>query len=225
MYARRYDAGMKAKPAGMTAAIAINAGVIALLLSAAPPEIVRDIETILTVDNIPINPPPPPEPFEKRIERVEPRPTIAAAPTPIIDLPRPPINDLRAIDDVPILPPLPFPPIGGTGTAIDPAPTAETALPAIVGAAVDARFARDFQPSYPAAERRAGTEGIVRVRVLIGVDGRVLQVERLAAASDGLFEATRRQALAKWRFRPATRSDIPVESWKVMTVRFELSAA
>jgi protein TonB len=32
--------------------------------------------------------------------------------------------------------------------------------------------------------------------------------------------ATRRQALAKWRFKPATLDGVAVESWKEMTVRF-----
>jgi periplasmic protein TonB len=50
----------------------------------------------------------------------------------------------------------------------------------------------------------------------------VKAVERVTAASDGLFEATRRQALSRWRFRPATRDGAAVESWKAMTVRFEL---
>jgi protein TonB len=66
-------------------------------------------------------------------------------------------------------------------------------------------------------ERRAGREGHV-VRVLIGVDGRVKQVERVSATSGAFFAATRAQAFAKWRFTPATRGDAPVEQWKQMRV-------
>jgi len=50
----------------------------------------------------------------------------------------------------------------------------------------------------------------------------VKAVEQVSATSNAFFEATRRQALAKWRFKPATRGGIPQESWKTMSVRFEL---
>ncbi|RSU21387.1 hypothetical protein CA223_08115 [Sphingomonas koreensis] len=40
--------------------------------------------------------------------------------------------------------------------------------------------------------------------------------------SAGLAEATRRQALARWRFKPATRDGVPVEGWKTMTLRFQI---
>ena len=63
---------------------------------------------------------------------------------------------------------------------------------------------------------------MVKIRVLIGVDGRVKAAESVSATSDAFFEATRRQALSKWRFKPATRGGIPQESWKTMSVRFEI---
>lgn len=227
MYARRYDGGANARSVGMTAALAINAGVIALLLTAGPPRFVAELPTTMWAEHIPLETPPPPPVEERTVERPAPLPAPErTAPRPVVDLL--PI----ASDPIVAAKPDAFPPpaepfatgsVGGGGTAAE--PIAEPVAPAMIGAAIDPRFARAFQPDYPAAERRAGTEGVVRIRVLIGIDGRVVQVERIAAASDGLFEATRRQALGKWRFKPATRGDIPVESWKVMTVRFELSAA
>ncbi|WP_260581590.1 energy transducer TonB [Sphingopyxis sp. PET50] len=63
---------------------------------------------------------------------------------------------------------------------------------------------------------------MAKVRVLIGTDGRVKQVELVSTDSPGFFEATKRRALAKWRFKPATRGGVPEESWKEMTVRFEI---
>ncbi|RYE01614.1 MAG: TonB family protein, partial [Sphingomonadales bacterium] len=65
----------------------------------------------------------------------------------------------------------------------------------------------------------------VSVRVLIGTDGRVKAVEQVSATSTAFFEATKRQALGKWRFKPATRGGVPQESWKTMSVRFELKNA
>lgn len=60
--------------------------------------------------------------------------------------------------------------------------------------------------------------------MLIGTDGRVKQVERVSAASEAFWQATERQALSRWRFRPALRDGVAVESWRTMTVRFEMTA-
>ena len=89
-------------------------------------------------------------------------------------------------------------------------------------AELDGRFAGAFQPDYPASEQRRGIEGVVKVRVLIGTHGRVKAVELVSTDSPGFFEETRRRALAKWRFKPATRGGVAEESWKVMTVRFQI---
>ena len=60
------------------------------------------------------------------------------------------------------------------------------------------------------------------MRVLIGTDGRVKAVELVSSDSPGVFEETRRRALARWRFKPATRGGVAEESWKEMTVRFQI---
>ena len=93
----------------------------------------------------------------------------------------------------------------------------------LIGANIDPRYANYLQPPYPSDEIRAGNGGRVSVRVLIGVDGRVKDIEKLSAASDSFWDATRRQALSKWRFKPATRDGAPYEAWKTMNVSFVLN--
>lgn len=109
----------------------------------------------------------------------------------------------------------------------DPGPTEvpDPPKPPLVFAELDPRFAGVFQPDYPASEQRREIEGKAKVRVLIGTDGRVKAVELVSTDSPGFFEETKRRALAKWRFKPATRGGVPEESWKVMTVRFEIRNA
>ena len=119
----------------------------------------------------------------------------------------------------PPLPPLDPPADPGPPIAADPTPAP---LP-LLGAEQDLRYLKDFQPAYPSAELRAQRDGMVRIRVLIGVDGRVKAAESVSATSPAFFEATRRQALSKWRFKPATRGGVPQESWKTMSVRFEIT--
>jgi protein TonB len=127
--------------------------------------------------------------------------------------------------DPPEAPPLPpyVPPAGtGSGPSVADDPPLPLPKPRLVLAELDPRFAGMFQPDYPASEQRRELEGITKVRVLIGTDGRVKAVELVSTDSPGFFEETKRRALAKWRFKPATRGGVAEESWKVMTVRFQI---
>ena len=92
-------------------------------------------------------------------------------------------------------------------------------------AQLDSRYAGDLQPPYPAPELRAQRGGIVRIRLTIAPNGRVTAVQRLAATSDAFWRATERQALGRWRFRPATIDGRPVQGVKEMTVRFRIEDA
>lgn len=220
MYASRYDGSRASRPLSAGAALLINGALVAGLIFAAPQIVPRDPERTFTTTHIPNRPPPDPEPT------VEPRRESVVKPT------TPPI---RQLDPIVILPPTgpvlgtttdPIrptfdPPVGpGTGgVVIDP----PIAPPVLTAADIDPRHAGAFQPDYPGVELRAGREGVVKVRVLIGVDGRIKAVEQVASPSSAFFDATRRHALSRWRFKPATRDGIPVESWKTMTVRFQIT--
>lgn len=222
MYANRYDGSRTSRPVSAGAALLINGALVAGLWFARPdmPTIIGN-EPIETT-HIPLPKTPPPEP-EKRptVEKVA-TPTAPPIhrPDPIVTLP--PVGP--SVTTTPdLVPPTIDPPAGpaGSGAAsIDPPP----APPVLTGAEIDRRFAGSFQPDYPGSELRQEKEGLVRVRVLIGVDGRIKAVEQLSSPTAGFFEATRRHALAKWRFKPATKDGIPVESWKVMTVRFQITS-
>ena len=102
-------------------------------------------------------------------------------------------------------------------------PKLDVPIPVLVEAAPDPRFARDFQPPYPPAKQRLGEEGRVVLRVLVGTDGRVKATEILASDDDAFSTVTVRQALGRWRFRPATRDGVAVETWRTLTVRFEMN--
>jgi periplasmic protein TonB len=79
-----------------------------------------------------------------------------------------------------------------------------------------------LQPEYPPGLIRQEIEGSVTLRVLVGTDGRVKAIEPLRFDDAELLKATQAHALRKWRFLPATRDGAPVESWREMTVRFEI---
>lgn len=204
-------------PVAMVAAISINVAAITAVMLARTGIVVLPPGAIPL---IPISEPPPPEPIDKaEPQRPAPDPPIYVPPRRVpVDQP---IDDRVGVDtgDQPVRP-------GGTSEGVDtgraePTPT-PTPLPVIVEATPLPSAAREFQPPYPPQLLRIGVEGKAVVRVLVGTDGRVKQVA-IISADDPLFaDATERQALRRWRFRPATRDGVAVESWKQMTVRFEI---
>ncbi|NNM78344.1 TonB family protein [Sphingomonas sp. ID1715] len=208
-------------PVAMAAAIAINlAAVTAVLLAKSGYVVIKPDPFIL------IHPtePPVPEPVTEKQPEIK-RPTKSPF-VPPREVPTKAEPSDPTIEGTGSLPP--FGNSGaGTGTRIEPTPTptqTATPQPVTVGAEPLPSAIRDFQPPYPSQLLRTGVEGKAVVRVLIGTDGRVKQVA-IISADDPLFaDATERQALRKWRFRPATRDGVAIESWKQMTVRFEIKS-
>lgn len=220
MYADRYGGGRRFDPGSLGVAVAINGAVVAALMLASPSVTTtifdKPIETYFVPPDA--TPPPPPEPTPPQPhQRTAPRERIDA---PVRTVPTPADPGLVTYVDPGPVAPLGDPVGTGTGVALDP-PT-PLPPPALVGPSLDGRYAQDVQPSYPPEERRAEREGRVVVRVRVGIDGRVKQVERVEATSDAFFRVTERQALSRWRFKPATRGGIPVEGWYRLSLRFEL---
>ena len=210
-------------PGSLTLVIALHAaGIAGLMLWKT--EYVRTNVKPLIVDMIQQAPPPDPvEPVPQVKQEVRQKTVIDQDP-PVIRTERPtefrlepapdikPVFDPGPIGDViadPVLVPLPDPP----------KPVAEP-----VRREATMLASSQLQPPYPASEQRAENEGSVTVKVLIGTDGRVKSVEKVRGASEAFFRTTEQQALRHWRFRPATVDGRPVESRKIITVHFRLTA-
>jgi protein TonB len=217
MYADRYARKTRLNPGSLALALAINGAIMAGLIYSVPNIIKPKPKPFIWVNIKEPTPPPPVE--QKQIPKDIKLKTLPAPtpqiPQPIVETYKPP--EVHLVSGPPVIPLLPEG-TGGTGTIIPP-----VRPPVTIGPELDARFAGSFQPNYPATERRAEHEGRVVVRVLVGVDGRVKQVERVSAASDAFFDATQERAMAKWRFKPATRDGVPIEAWRSVGVSFVLS--
>lgn len=218
MYADRYARPGGINPGSLGIALGINAVVIAALMFSSP-EFRRHMPDppIKMVD---VLDPPPPDPIKPDPPRTKPQPT---QPVQHIDTVTPIVDVVRPDADV-VLPPQPPVTIDtnageGAGTVIAPP---KPLPPVMVQPGIDQRYAGAFQPPYPPAEQRAGRNGRVTLRVLIGVDGRVKEVQTVTATSDEFLRVTQQRALQRWRFTPATRDGIPVEAWKTMNVTFVL---
>jgi periplasmic protein TonB len=204
----------------MTAAIALNGSIIiAVMLSPMVAELIPD-RGIIIGENIPIKEPPPvDQKIEKTIEAKKLDPVFT--PKPIFDTKSDPETQITTGDK----------PTGetvialnGNGedfrTAIKPI---DPPTPIFKAAVRDPRFAKSFQPDFPVGLLQREIEGIVKVKVLIGTDGRVRQVVILDATDPDFAKATQRKALSSWRFTPATRGGEPVEDWQVLTVKFNIN--
>lgn len=211
----------KPRAASLGAAFLINGAIIAGMIYSAPDLVKKVLPGSMDTFNVPDIPPPPPVEPPKEQPKVEQK----AATQPLPTIPDPLVktdSDVKMAGTEVIPPALPDPikPVE-PGPLTKPEPLV-TPPPPLVGASRDSRYAEDFQPEYPASELRLQRDGKVSVRVLVGANGRVKSVEQLSATSSAFFDATRRQALSKWRFKPATRGGVAEESWMTLSVTFRI---
>lgn len=83
----------------------------------------------------------------------------------------------------------------------------------IAGATILSNCAK---PDYPSASIRLKQEGTVTLRVLIGVDGSVMQTEIDKTSGFNRLDEAARKALSKCQFQPATVNGKAEKSWSTM---------
>ena len=89
-----------------------------------------------------------------------------------------------------------------------------------------ADYARNPPPAYPAAARRRAEQGVVTIRVLVGEDGGVERAELVESSGyDALDETALATVRTRWRFVPARRAGVAIESWVLVPIRFALTEA
>jgi periplasmic protein TonB len=80
------------------------------------------------------------------------------------------------------------------------------------------------KPPYPLAARRLGVEGVVTLEVLVRPDGSPGDVRVQSSSGSPLLDASALETVRKsWRFLPARRGNVPIESRVTFPVRFRLS--
>jgi protein TonB len=77
-------------------------------------------------------------------------------------------------------------------------------------------------PIYPPRCLRMGIEGTVRVRVLVGEDGRPQEVTVGKSSGESALDEAAMAAVRGWRFEPARRDGVPVRAWAVVPIEFKL---
>ena len=84
-----------------------------------------------------------------------------------------------------------------------------------------AALINQIQPEYPAMARMAHVWGTVKLRAIIGTDGRIRQLEVLSGPA--LLQAAAVAAVRNWRYRPTMLSGTAVEVETLITVNFVLN--
>jgi protein TonB len=154
-----------------------------------------------------------------------PSPAPAPAAQPTAPRPAPPRVSTAAMAPAP---PAVDPPAETNAAPPDDPPS--TSVPAIAVAGTPAgplegalAYVEAPQPGYPQRALRQRAEGVVLLRVRVGVDG--LPLEVAVARSSGhaaLDDAARRKVLRDWRFRPALRNGRAIEAVGLVPVAFRL---
>ena len=77
-------------------------------------------------------------------------------------------------------------------------------------------------PVYPPRCLRRGIEGTVRVKVLVGEDGRPQEVTIGKSSGESALDEAAMEAVRGWRFEPARRNGVPVRAWAIIPIEFKL---
>ena len=77
-------------------------------------------------------------------------------------------------------------------------------------------------PSYPTAAREQGLEGVVVLGVLVGVNGRAVEISVRTSSGARVLDDAAVDAVRRWRFAPAKEGRRAVESWVEVPLKFAL---
>lgn len=219
----------------LTVVAALHLSGIAYLLVAPPPQlIVAAAPPVFQVSLQKLPPPKLPPALQPRPADAPPPPTDAVEQRPRQTRPVPILVDTPTADPVPpdtevkkyemgdeLLPGVPGPPMPeGSGDDeplyADAAPVEET--PVLWNLKlVDMR-----PPVYPPRCLRLGIEGRVKVRVLVGENGRPQEVTVGESSGESSLDQAALEAVREWRFAPAKRNGVAVRAWAIVPVEFKL---
>lgn len=185
---------------------------------------------LLTPMTLPAPPAQPDRRPELQVVPIVPVVPVTRTPPPLLPVTRPTTRTATPRPEAPA-PVVATPVEMATGTLADPAPLAPVADAAVApatdaaGPAIGLQLQYDSAPppQYPRIALQRGLEGVVLLRVVVGVDGRPVEVGIERSSGHELLdrEATR-HVLRRWRFQPAIRDGQPVQAIGIVPIAFHL---
>ncbi|MEO5629151.1 MAG: TonB family protein [Thermomonas sp.] len=204
----------------MSGTLAINLlalGLLMMPLAMPPPAIWEEPKSTTTVRQIPIEPE-----VVEIVPVVQPTPRISPTPEPVrltrATTPSATINTSAVVVD--------------SGSEVVVATASEDAGPltdlgnaASTGpVAVQLEYLSAPAPKYPRGAQQRQIEGTVLLQVLVGINGRPLDVTvSQSSGNRELDEAARLQILKRWSFRPAMKNGQAVQALGLVPIAFELA--
>lgn len=213
-----YQASRRSAPVALAASLGIVGALGSALLMIGGPAVVlkKDKPLVVTMELLPASPPP-----EVAPETPPPPPAapVLTAPPPIVRVPAPaPV--LAAAE------PLELPPQPVAITAPSLAPSAPAAPPAPAVAPIDGDLSLNMldatPPRYPVDSRRKREEGVVRLSVLVGSDGRVADVDVASSSGSDRLDKAALAAVRRWRWSPLKRGGVALMVRGIVTIPFVL---
>jgi protein TonB len=84
------------------------------------------------------------------------------------------------------------------------------------------QLSQQVSPKYPPRARAQGVTGHVKIRLLVGQRGQVMEAKVIEAYPKGVFEKAALTAIRQCRFTPAKYQGKPVKMWAEQVMRFNL---
>ena len=81
---------------------------------------------------------------------------------------------------------------------------------------------RSIPPVYPRMARESGWEGTVIVRVLVRTSGLPGNVQIRKSSGHSILDEAAAEAVRKWRFKPETDGNIPLQKYVDIPLKFDL---
>ena len=197
---------------GIAAAMAIHVAAMMMLMAplsytppASEPELQIVIPDIVPVKDIPI----PKPPIDKPMPITKPMPVPVLPKQDVVKTDPPPlvVNNGSELDY----------PVGPTQTGEETTPFVPSSEPI----SLSTEYAP--APQYPAVSLRNGEHGTVLLLVMVGADGKPMQVT--LKKSSGFRELDRnavKHVLATWRFHPAMQNGVAIPALALVPVNYKL---
>lgn len=176
-------------------------------------------------------PPPPPPPPKPKAKPPPPAPTVAAPAAMVapreIPVEKPPeADEANAVAAAPIA-------VGGTGQLIAGALLTGVDSPGVAGGSLRQKpinlpeaatppkeLSSNLLPEFPADMRARGQEGLVILKLVVEVDGRVSNIQVMRGEEPFISAAL--AAVKTWRYEPALVDGQPTAVFRIVKVPFRL---
>ncbi|ACT49010.1 energy transducer TonB [Methylotenera mobilis] len=96
--------------------------------------------------------------------------------------------------------------------------------PAIEPPSFGAAYLNNPAPTYPMSARRMGEQGKVLLKVLVSEDGKATTVQVDRSSGHSKLDEAAVEAVKKWSFVPAKRSNKPMSAYVLVPINFSLNS-